>query len=317
MNQALFRGAARVARLAVLVLVPVLLAVPGCKFNKLVADNMASSLKDMQAAFNQEESPRQAREASPALLSQLDGFIVSSPENEDLLLAGAEMNASAAFAFFEIEDEDWARACYRKAKRYALRALAERDEDLRDTLVKGDEQAVRKALAAVKKGDDRIPALFWTGFGWGSEINVSKDDMDTMADLPKVVALMEHLLEIAPDYYFAGPHLFMAVYYSSRGPAIGGDLTKAHEHYHEVFKRTNERMLMPYVLYAEFYAVTLGGQDSRQGLKEFDWAIAKVLDAPRDLWPEQGLANAIARQSAEELAEERDDLILPPLPDEE
>lgn len=288
-------------------------ALAGCSFNKLVADQMAGSLKDMQAAFEREESPKQAREASPALLSQLDGFIAASPKNPDLLLAGAEMNATAAFGLFELEDEDWARAVYKKARRYALRALAEADEDLHRVVTTGDETAIEKALVDLEPGDDRIPALFWTGFAWGSYINLTKDDTDAVADLPRVVAIMERLVQVAPDFYHAGPHLFFAVFYSSRGPAIGGDLEKAKLHYDEVFARTKGRLLMAYVLYAEFYCVALGGTQPEPARKQFTWALQKVLDAPLDIWPEQTLATALAKQSAEELLPELDDLIFPPL----
>src|SRR5687768_9842824 len=105
-----------------LALAMLLTLAPACSMSKLVANNMGPVLRDATIAFNREPSPRHAREAAPGLLKQLDGFIVSSPDNVDLLLAGAEMNATFAFGFIEEEDPDWARELYRKAYGYARRA---------------------------------------------------------------------------------------------------------------------------------------------------------------------------------------------------
>ena len=85
-----------------------------------------------------------------------------------MLLLGAEMNASFGFGLIEPEDADWARALYRKAHRYALRALAQVNEDLHRSVVQADEDAVRNALQSVGRKNKAIPALFWTAFGWGA-----------------------------------------------------------------------------------------------------------------------------------------------------
>lgn len=289
----------------------------GCSMSELIADNMAGSLGDMQAAFNREESPKQAREAAPALLAMLDGFIVSSPDNVELLLAAAEMNATAAFAFYELEDERWARATYRKARRYGLAALQDEDAGLARVLEEGGEEDVRRALAGLERGDDRIPALFWSAFAWGGLINVSRDDMDAIAELPKVVAVMQRLTEVAPGFFHGGPHLFLAMYYSSRGRAVGGDPQKGREHFDEVFLLTRQRALLPHVLFAENYCVALGADEPARARALFTKALLYVREAPADIWPEQRLQNEIAKQWAEELLPELDDLIFPPLPDEE
>ncbi len=249
----------------------------GCSMTELVANSMVPALKEMQAGLQEEESLRQAREAAPALLTQLDGIIALSPENPELLLLGAEMNASFGFGLIEPEDPDWARALYRKARRYALRALAEENEDLHRSVVQADEDAVRKALQDVDRKSSAIPALFWTAFGWGSAINVTRDNVDVVSDLPVVIAIMERLVTVAPDFYNAGPHLFFAVYYSSRGRAIGGDPVQAAKHYKEVFRRTRDRMLMAHVLYAQFYCVAIGSAEPVRARKEFQDHLFEIL----------------------------------------
>lgn len=293
-----------------------LAAVPACSMNKLVADNMDASFRDSTVAFNREGSVRHAREAAPALLKMLDGFIVSSPDNPNLLLRGAEMNATFAFGLIEEEDPAWARELYRKSLDYARRALADEDRDLAELLIKGDDAAVQAAVSRIEPGDDVIEPLFWTAFAWGGLINVSRADQRAVADLPKVVAIMDHLAKIAPDFYNAGPHMFLGVYYSSRGSMLGGDVRKSRVHFDEVARRTGGRYLIADVLYARFYCVALGEKDPATARTEFDRRLRAVLAARDDIDPENRLVTAIAKQRAKKLLPELDDLILPPLPDE-
>ncbi len=290
----------------------------GCSFNKIVADNMAASFEDSTVAFNREGSPRHAREASPALLKMLDGFIVSSPENPDLLLKGAEMNATFAFAFIEKEDQDWARELYRKARDYAMRGLATEDETLHAALTAKDaktrEAALKPALAAADEDDVR--AVFWTAFAWGGLINMSRSDIAAAADLPLVVAMMERVAELDPDYNFAGSHLFLGVYHARAGRTLGGDPKRSEAHFREVFKRTRDRFLIAYELYAEYTCVALGETEPERARAEFTRALTHVVAAPADIDPEQRLANAIAKERAAALLPQLDDLIFPPLPPE-
>ncbi len=304
-------------RLSLLSFLLAVAALPACSMNKLVADNMDASFRDSQAAFNREGSPRHAREAAPALLKMLDGFIVSSPENRGLLLRGAEMNATFAFGFIEEEDPAWARELYRRAHDYARRALALEDRTLARTLDKGDEAAVQAAVAAIEADDeDRIEPLFWTAFAWGGFINVSRSDQRAIADLPKVVAVMERLARIAPDFYYAGPHLFLAVYFSSRGSMLGGDVKKSAAHFAEVFKRTKGKYLIADVLYARFYCVAWGEKEPERARKEFTRRLKAVVAAKDDIDPDNRLVTALAKARARKLEPELDDLILPPLPEE-
>ncbi len=293
----------------------VLVGLCGCSINKLVADNMDATFRDATIAFNREGSVRHAREAAPALLKMLDGFIVSSPENEGLLLRGAEMNATFAFGLVEEEDPAWARELYAKALDYGRRALALESRDLARALGK-NEGAVRAAVATVKKGDDEIAPLFWTAFAWGGLVNLSRTDQRAVAELPKVVAIMERLAEIAPGFYHGGPHLFLGVYYASRGSTLGGDVKKSRSHFGEVARLTDGKYLIADVLYARFTCVALGESNPAEARTEFDRRLRGVLAARDDIDPENRLVTGIAKSRAKKLLPELDDLILPPLPDE-
>lgn len=332
-------------RSRVLALAAVLAIPSGCSINKMVADNMAGALRDQERALNREGSVRHAREAAPGALKMLDGFIVSSPENVDLLLAGAKQNAGFAFAFIEEEDNAWARVLYRRAREYGLRALAEEDGDLRESLCwgtsvrtplreeylhlgsKGAQVAfmlggdaprpLEEALAALTPGDDAIPALFWAAFAWGGLVNVSKEDQDLLTDVPVIVKVMERLAAIAPEYEHGGAHLFLAVYYGSRGSTIGGDVKKSAQHFDAVSAITMGRYPIVEVLRARWLCVAQGEKEPAKARAEFARRLEAVLATPDDVDPENVLATALAKSRARKLLKEIDDYILPPLPEDE
>ncbi len=282
------------------------LAVPACRMNRFIADQMTSSLKDQLQAFERETNVKHAREAGPALLKMLDGFLVSSPENPELLLAGTRMNVLFGFALIEEEDPARAKDLYAKARGYGERVLTRRKGFLEATRSGG--APLESALAGLRKED--VPELFWTTFAWGASVNLQRNSPDAIADLPTVQTMMQRVLALDETYYQAGPHLFFGVTYGARTKAMGGDPDKSREHFEAVLRLTGRRFLLGQVLYARFHAVQVQDRDLFVRLLE------EVRDAPADLDPEQSLANAVARERAGRLLKKVDDLFLPPMPEE-
>ncbi|MBI3267942.1 MAG: hypothetical protein HYZ53_02895 [Planctomycetes bacterium] len=296
----------RLAAALLLPLLPVVAAASGCKMNRFIANQMTSSLQDQTLAFEREPNVRHAREAGPALLKMLDGFLVSSPENPELLVAAARMNTTFAFALIEEEDEAWARDLYKKGRGYGEKLL-QRWPGMKERLGKGGPE-LEAALRQL--GAEELPVLFWTAYSWGSAINLLRNSPESIADLPSVQALMHRVMELDPTYYHGGPHLFLGVTYGARSKALGGDLVKSKEHFEKALALTQGKFLLTYVLYARFYCVQ--AQDRALFLK----LLNGVVKAPADLDPEQALANAIAKRRAAKLLTQVDDLILPDVPEE-
>ncbi len=281
-------------------------ALPACKMNRFIANQMTASLQDQTIAFERETNVRHAREAGPGMLKMLDGFLVSSPDNPDLLLAGMRMNTVFGFALIEEEDPQRARDLYARARAYGERLLSRRKGFL-EALRKGGPE-LDAALQGLRRED--VPLLFWYAFAWGSWVNVQRTSPDAVADLPTVQALMGRLRELDETYYQAGPHLFLGVTYGSRTKTMGGDPDKAREHFEANLRLTSRRFLLSHVYYARFHAVQT--QDRNLFLK----LLEEVRDAAADLDPDQALANAIARDRAARLLKKVDDLFLPELPEE-
>lgn len=295
----------------------------GCAFDRMAADTMAPVLLRTKDNFNRETVPRFAREAGPGLLVTLDGMVLASPENVDLRLLQAEMNASFAFGFLEEEDPVWATSLYRKARAAAVAAAAEEDDDLAAALEGTDLPALEARLA--EADEDALPALFWWAFARGAEVNLNRGDTTQVAALARVDAVMSWVLERDEAFFNAGPHLYFAMRHLALPPSFGGKPEEGLEHFEAVDRLTGGKLLMARVLRAKFHAPTLAGtpagtsvakvlEAQKAAWEAYYGALKKVVEAPSDLWPEQALPNAVAKERALKLLRdpEANNIITPP-----
>lgn len=315
-RSAVQRGAAAIASL-------VLATSSGCSFERMAADTMAPMLIRTKDNFNREPTPRFAREAAPGLLVTLDGMVSASPRNPELQLLKAEMNASFAFAFLEEEDPAWASALYRRSRGAALAALAEEDEDLAAEVEEADGARLGALLA--ETGEDSLPGLFWWAFARGAEVNLNRGDTSQVAELTRVDTIMGWVLARDEAFFNAGPHLYFAMRHLALPPSFGGKPDKGLEHFEAVERITGGKMLMARVLRAQFHAPTLAGTPAGTPIakvleaQKAAWAayhdeLKKVVEAPSDLWPDQALPNAVAKQRALKLLRDPEghNIITPP-----
>jgi len=254
--------------------------------SKMVADSMSGMLGEVEASFLDEPSYRYGREAGASLLKMLDGVIASSPKNHHLLEMGMRMNAQYAQAFIEGEDDDYARSLYANAKDYGLRALD--DEGLSGSL-----EEVKAALAEHKEKD--IGLIFWTGLAYGGWINLNKDSVAAVADLPIAVAFMERVIELDPGFYHGGAHLFLGQYFGSRSTAIGGDPKRARKEIEKAIALSDGKFLMARIFFVRFVAIP--AQNRELFARELDI----ILDADDDILPGERLGTAVAKHKAEEM----------------
>lgn len=286
-----------------------LLLLQGCSLPKMAADTMVPVLQATRDEVNRSTIARHAREAGPALIFTMDGLVSQSPENAELRLLQAEMNATFAFAFLEKEDPAWATALYRRARAAALVALADEDEELAAALDSKGTSTETVAPLLQEADEDCLPALFWWAFARGAEVNLNRGEASQVGALPRVDLVMGWCLERDPDFFNAGPHLYFAMRNLALPPSFGGKPEKGLLHFQEVDKRTGGKLLMATVLRAQFHAPTLAATpagaklDAVLAAQKAAWdayygALKKVVEAPSDLWPEQALSNAVAKERA-------------------
>lgn len=277
------------------------IAAGSCNFAKIVADNAPPMMDDQTLAFYREASLKQARESAPALLKLLDGFIISSPRNSQLLIRGAALYCGFALVLIEDEDTEYASHLYRRGYDYAIRALSEEMENL-DQLLRGPVGDLAAALKELDK--DSVGPVFWSGGCLGGWMNLNLDDVEAMAEIPKVLAFINRAAEMDDTYYFAGPHLFLGMFNGMMGEAFGGNPGKSRSHFERLFEITEGNFLLGKVFYAKTYAV------QKQDKELFKRTLEEVLDAPIGLNPDLALPNAAAQRKAEALLEDPSEYFL-------
>ncbi|MGZ3568068.1 MAG: TRAP transporter TatT component family protein [Thermodesulfobacteriota bacterium] len=264
---------------------------PACLPNKkLTVGATATLLEEIAKASSRQSDLRMLREGTPAYLMLIDGMIQAVPDNDRLLLAGAQSYSSFASLFLGDQDQEYANLLYEKGKGYALRSLEARG--FRDPLHRSFDD-FKEGLKRLTKRE--VPYIFWTATCWANWIRLNLDSVEAVSELPRVEWMMRRALELDEGFYYGGPHLFMGIWFTSRPKIAGGDLKKAEEHFLRALDLGRGKFLMAYVYYAKYYA----RNKMDKGL--FVTTLQRVLEAPLDTSPELVLPNTVAKKEAREL----------------
>jgi tetratricopeptide (TPR) repeat protein len=242
-------------------------------------------------AFNEESDLELAKDALGSNLKLIEALIKGDPGNEKLLLMASQGYSAYAHAFVEDEDIGRARQFYLRGRDYGMRILLQ-NERFRDAAEK-DIAGFSQALHSFSRDD--VPAIFWTAFAWGSYVNLTLTDVRALADLPKVNAMMDFVLQRNPSYYYAGAHLYFGTLLASTPVLLGGNPDAAREHFEKAIQLTGGKFLMTYLYYARSYAVQTMNREL------FESLLKTVVTAPLDALPEARLPNAVAKKRAQRL----------------
>jgi len=249
-------------------------------------------------AFNEEGDLKLAEGALGSNLKLVEALIKGDPQNTKLLLMASQGFNAYALAFAEDDSLERARMFYLRARDYGMRVLTQNPR-MKEALEK-DVASLQSALSTLTKDD--VPAVFWTSFGWGSYINITRSDVGVVADLPKVMAMMEFVRQTDPTYYYGGPYLILGTMEGSMPQVLGGKPEKAKEYFERALSINGGKFLLTYVYYAKTYAVQMQNQEL------FESLLKKVEDASPDILPDARLSNAIAKKKARLLREHMNDL---------
>ena len=294
------RGAA--SRFGVLAVVCVALALPGCSIKKMAIKTVADSLSEGTSSFATDDDPQLIKEALPFGLKTLEGLLAQLQTHRPLLrsVAVGFTSYSAAFIQPEIrglqevdldrarEEKVRARRMFIRARDYGLRALEVPYPGLRERLM----QDPKVALAKTVKAD--VPDLYWTAAAWGSAISLGKDQMDLVADVPIVDALIHRALELDESWEAGTLDEFM-IAFESRGDAQGGSLDRARTYFNRAMALANGSRITPLVSLAENVSITT------QNRAEFDKLLDEALAFDCDSHVETRLVNLLAQKHARQL----------------
>jgi tetratricopeptide (TPR) repeat protein len=296
----------RVGAPALLLASSVTVALAGCDLKEFTVSTTAPVLRAAANALPEESDVQLARDSAPASLKTVEGFLVSAPKNSDLLAILAQGYIEYPFGFIEDDYESLpddakhanerdalaarATGLYDRALAYGVR-LIELDDKHFGEMFRKD---VASAEAEAKKLDKKqAPGLLWVGLALASAINLNRNDLARVVELPKAIALIKRSHELDPKFYNAGAAMTLGIIYCSQGKAIGGDPDLGQKFFKEAIDASDGKFLMPKVMYARFFAVIT------QDRPLFEKTLKEVIAAPHDIWPQQRLPNELAKKRAQ------------------
>ncbi len=251
--------------------------------------------QDLSATILEFDDPETIKKAVPAYLILISSLIKSEPENVDLLESGAQLYGAYATGFTDSDASK--RALANRSFDYASRALCLRNANFCDVKVLSYFE-FEERLVTIEKPE--VESMFIFVSSWAGVIEANSNDWNAVAELPKVKAGLQCVLDTDETVSNGNAHLYMAVMESLLPPTLGGKPDLAKKHFERAIEISDGNNLMAKVLYAEKYARMLFDR------KLHDRLLQEVVDAdtgPKDLV----LANTLAKQKAVELLADADD----------
>ncbi|MBG7610173.1 MAG: hypothetical protein IZT55_04825 [Anaerolineae bacterium] len=269
------------------------LSITSCSYS--ISNAKKELAQDLSATIVEFDDPETIKKAVPAYLVLMSSMIKGDPENADLLESGAKLYGAYASGFTDSAASK--RVLANRAFDYASRAMCIRDANFCN--VKSISYfEFEKRLATIEK--PQTESLFIFISSWAGVIEANSGDWNAVAELPKVKAGIQCLLETDETVNNGDAHLYMGVMESVLPPALGGKPELAKKHFDRAIELSNGENLMAKVLYAEKYARMLFDRELHDKL------LQQVVDA--DIGPkDQILRNTLAKQRAAQLLADADD----------
>jgi hypothetical protein len=260
-------------------------ALGGCaSLAQRAADDFATNLG--KAVLDQDD-PATVRDGLPAYLLLLDAMAAGNPQSAGAHRAAADLYASYAGSF--VSDPARAATLAARAQRYARRATC---LDARPLCAAFD-RPYDEFIAQVEASED-VAALYSLGGAWAAWVQTHSEDFAAIADIPKVEALLQRVVELDPKHDRGLPWVYLGVLNSLRPEAVGGKPEAGRAAFERAIAESGGRNLFAKTLFARWYARLVFDQELHDRL------LNEVLAAdPRAAG--FTLINTLAQQQAREL----------------
>jgi tetratricopeptide (TPR) repeat protein len=262
---------------------------------QLVSSAKREFAEDLSATVLEQDDPETVRQAVPAYLILVSSMIRGDPDNVELLISGSRLYGSYASVF--VDDNARKQKLSDRSFDYAAHAFCLRRPGLcnfRELSYYEFEQALTSINA------NEVDVLFALGSAWAGWVQAYSSDWNAVAELPRVKAVIQRVLELDETISNGDAHLYMAMMYSFLPPAMGGKPELAKEHFERAIAISKQTNLMAMLLYAQKYARLVFNKELHDRL------LKQVIDAKVDV-PDMKLINTIAKSRARELLAESND----------
>ena len=274
-------------------MIPALLALAGCA--TLLRPVTSGFAGDLSSAILDQNDPEIVRDGAPAYLLAIDGMIAGNPDDTELLLLGAQLYGAYASAF--VEGETRQRRLSDRALGYGRRALCNE----RASVCEAADRPYEEFVASLSEAERRdVPSLYGFGAAWAGWVQSHADDWSAVAEIPKIEALMQRVVELDESYEDGGAHLYLGVLFTQRPASLGGKPEEARVHFERAVELSDGKNLMAKVLYAQQYARLVFDRPLHDRL------LGEVVAADPEA-PGLTLSNTLAQQRARVLLADADD----------
>lgn len=242
-------------------LLPFFLAFSGCSLQKIALRSSTPIFENSSNSLVKEGNWDYFSKATPGNLKLLE--LLWDQDKDNMRLQSILVKGYAGYAFavpetlyFEdmlLDKEDSEakqEAIYFHTKALDLGiSYLEKKGIKREELLSNDESSLAKKLK--KLGEDDFIVLAYLGQAWGSLINLQKDNVALVAQVPKVKLLFDRVCDVKPDFENNMCDLFYAQYEAARPKMLGGNPEKGKELFLEAIKKSpyNQLIKLNYIQY--------------------------------------------------------------------
>ena len=262
---------------------------------QIIANAKKEFAEDLSATILEFDDPETIKKGVPTYLILVSSMIKGDPDNPELLESGAQLYGAYASSFTDTSDSR--KALAQRSYMYASKAMCIRNPSFCD--VKDISYfEFEKRLQQIEPSQAEHLFIFISS--WVSVIEANSADWNAVAELPKVKAGIQRVIDIDETVHDGNAHLYMAVMESLLPPALGGKPEVAKKHFERAIAISEQKNLMAKVLYAEKYARMMFDRELHDSL------LNEVIEAETGEG-DQVLVNTLAKQKAAELLVSADD----------
>ena len=210
--------------------------------------SVTSGIADrLSAAILNSSDIETVKEAIPAYLVLIDGFLVDGEGDPSLYLAASQLNG----AFTALVEEERAQILATKAFDYAQRGAC-----LKQRVLCGLGQLPFKSFEKRVDGlsAQAIDPAYQLAVAWTGYIQANSGDMRAIGQLGRVKYLLERVLALDPEWAEGSAQLYMGGLETILPASMGGKPEKGRMHFERAIEYSAGRFLMAKVIYAEQYA---------------------------------------------------------------
>jgi hypothetical protein len=216
-----------------------------CSSLHKVAINSASGLLyNASGAVESESNLEMIRLSLPGNLTLIEGLLHESKENDDILATLTKGYVGYAFSInesdlmideYENKKTDFSKVQalrnYSKALSFGVRYLKEKNIDWNELITNANENSLIMHQLDRRLSDDQkdLETVMFTAQALGAMINLQKDNMGLVAQLPIVKILFDWVCMKNPSINFGTCDIFNGTYEAGRPKMLGGNPEKAKE----------------------------------------------------------------------------------------